>query len=295
MGLSHWANADRRAAYDAAYDASLGLWPIPYQHRDVDTAFGTTRVVTSGAEDGESIVLLHAASLSATQWYLQAADLGAVGRLYAADLMGDIGRSVQARAIHTRQDGADWLAGLLDGLGIERAVLVGSSFGGFHATNLAVLRPDRVRALVLLAPAATIRPFKLLANVMIRAGSLWPLPRTVKPGLRGMMQGSLPEARIVRQMELGVAGFRYDRRGLYPSQIGDDELAALGCPALLLVGDREMIYGAREAVDRAHALIGGVEAEIVPGVGHLLGMQRPDLVNARILTFLATRMTGDRS
>ena len=294
MGLSHWADAERRAAYEAAYDASLGLWPIPFERRDVETPFGTTHVVSSGVAEGDPIVLLHAASLSAAQWYLQAADLGATHRLHAADILGDIGRSIQARAIHTRQDGADWLAGLLDGLGVERAVFIGSSFGGFHATNLAVLRPERVRGLVLLAPAATIRPFKLAANLMIRTGSLWPLPSTVKPGLKGMMQGSLPHERIVRQMELGVAGFRYDRRGLYPSEIPDRELAGITCPTLVMVGDREMIYDPQRAVDRVRTLIPGAEAEIVPGVGHLLGMQRPDLVNVRLLAFLTSRVKGDR-
>jgi pimeloyl-ACP methyl ester carboxylesterase len=33
-------------------------------------------------------------------------------------------------------------------------------------------------------------------------------------------------------------------------------------------------------------LIPGVEADVIPGVGHLLGMQRPDIVNERILRFI---------
>lgn len=210
------------------------------------------------------------------------------------DITGDIGLSTQAAPIHTREEAAAWLAAVLDGLAVERAVLVGSSFGGFQSANLAVHHPERVRALVLLAPAATIRPFRLLANLMIRMGSLVPLPASVKPGLRAMMQGELPDQRIVRQMELGVAGFRYDRAGIYPSEIPDDELAAIQCPTLVLVGDKEMIYDAAEATGRARRLIPDAEAEVVPGVGHLLGMQRPDVVNRRVLAFLASRTTGSR-
>ena len=51
-----------------------------------------------------------------------------------------------------------------------------------------------------------------------------------------------------------------------------------------------MIYDARAAVERASRLIPTIDAEIVPGVGHLLGMQRPDVVNARIRTFLEARV-----
>jgi pimeloyl-ACP methyl ester carboxylesterase len=288
--LSHWARPEARLAYEAAYDAALELWPIEHESRSIETPFGTTHIVVSGPQDGEPVVLIHAASLSATQWHLQARDLGRDHRLYAVDIMGDIGLSTQARAIHSRVDAADWLASVVDGLGIQQAVVVGSSFGGFQATNLAVARPELIRALVLLAPAATVQPFRLLANLVIRAGSLVPLPISVRPGLRGMMSGTLPDERIVRQMETGVAGFRYDRKGIYPSEMDDADLSAIACPTLLLVGDQEMIYDADAAIERARRLIPNVEAEIVPGVGHLLGMQRPDIVNARMRSFLEDRV-----
>jgi pimeloyl-ACP methyl ester carboxylesterase len=289
MGLSHWTGVDARIAYEDAYREVLALWPIPYQSRMVATPFGQTHVVVSGAADGDPVVLIHAASLSATQWYLQATEMGASHRLYAVDIMGDIGLSTQSRLIQTRKEAAAWLAAVLDGLGVEQAIFVGSSFGGFQSANLAVHDPGRVRALVLLAPAATILRFKRLVNLIILAGSLVPLPASVKPALRGMMQGSLPDQRIVRQMELGVAGFRYAGSGVYPSEFPDGELAAIRCPTLVLVGAREMIYDPEQAVDRARRLIPGVQAEIVPGVGHLLGMQRPDIVNRRILLFLTDR------
>jgi pimeloyl-ACP methyl ester carboxylesterase len=110
------------------------------------------------------------------------------------------------------------------------------------------------------------------------------------------MDGDLPDERIVRQMEVGVAGFRYDRDGIFPSQIPDAELRRVACPTLVLVGDQEMIYDAAEATARARRLLPDVEAEIVPGVGHLLGVQRPEVVNPRLLAFLAERVgTGKRA
>jgi len=287
MARSHWSTARAADAYRAAYAHSLELWPIPFESRLVETPFGATHVVASGASTGDPIVLVHAASLSATQWHLQVRDLGASHPLFAVDIMGDIGLSTQTAPVHARQDAADWLDAVLDGLGIGRAILVGSSFGGFLSTNLAVRRGSRVRSLVLLAPAATIRPFTRLANLMIRTGSLVPLPWTVKPGLRGMMGGELPDLRIVAQMECGVAGFRYDRSGIYPSELPDRELAGLACPVQVLVGDQERIYDPVRAADRVRRLLPHARVEVMPDVGHLLGMQRPDLVNARILDFLA--------
>jgi pimeloyl-ACP methyl ester carboxylesterase len=288
MALSHWKDPDSRVAYERAYNASLSLWPLPVESRHVTTAYGDTHVLVSGAADGEPVVLIHAASLSAIQWYPQASDLGRTHRLFALDIMGDIGLSRQTAAIHSREDAAGWLVATLDALGIDRAIFVGSSFGGFQAANLAVHYPDRVRGLALLAPAATLRPFAFLANLFIRTGSLLPLPATVKPGLKGMMSGSLPDPRIVRQMELGVAGFRYDRAGIYPSALPDDELAGITCPTLVLLGDREMIYDPTAAAVRARAHIPGCSVAVIPGVGHLLGLQRPDIVNPRLSAFVAS-------
>jgi pimeloyl-ACP methyl ester carboxylesterase len=236
----------------------------------------------SGPSDADPLVLIHAASLSATQWYPQAAELASDHRVLAVDIMGDIGLSTQLRPIHSRVEAARWLAAVLDGLDVSRATFIGSSFGGFLATNLAVLDPERVAGLVLLAPAATFQPFRFAANLMIRTGSLLPLPFTVKPGLRGMMRGELPDERIVCQMETGVRGFRYDRAGIYPSEIPDAEVRSIDCPALLLVGDHEMIYDPDKAIGRARRLMAHVDARIVPGVGHLLGLQRPDLVTPLI-------------
>jgi pimeloyl-ACP methyl ester carboxylesterase len=290
MGISHWADAAHRDAYWETYRASLELWPIPQSSAYIETPYGQTHVLVSGATNRAPVVLLHAASLSATQWYLQSAALGAQFRLYAVDIMGDIGRSTQTRPIHSRADAAAWLSAVMDGLALDSAAFVGSSFGGFLSTNLAVLRPDRVRGLVLLAPAATLQPFFPLAKLVIRMGSLVPMRRTVRPALKAMMGGNLPDERLVRQMEIGVAGFRYDHRGIFPGEIPDAELQGLRCPTLALIGEQERIYDPRAAATRARRLICGADVELVPELGHLLGMQRPDLITPRIARFLETHL-----
>lgn len=296
MSISHWASPKARADYERAYAATLDeLWMTPRDTTFVPTPFGSTHAIVSGPAGGDPVVLIHAAGLSATQWYLQAAELAATHRVYAIDIMGDAGLSTQTRPIHSRADAASWLTGALDSLELERPVLMGSSFGSFHAANLAVAQPGRVRALVLLGPAATIKPFRLSAKLMIRAGSLVPMPFTVRPALRSMMGGGLPAEPFVHQMESGNAGFRYDRAGIFPSELPDRELAAVACPTILIVGDKEKIYDPVAGLERARRLIPKVETLLIPGVGHLPGMQRPDVVNARVRPFLDSVAANRRS
>jgi pimeloyl-ACP methyl ester carboxylesterase len=66
----------------------------------------------------------------------------------------------------------------------------------------------------------------------------------------------------------------------------DAELQGIGCPTLVFIGDRERIYDPEKATARARRLISGAEVELLPQLGHLPGMQRPDLVNPRIVSFL---------
>src|ERR1044072_8177586 len=121
MSISHWASSRAAAAYQAAYEEALRLWPTAYRTGFVETPFGRTHLVESGRPDGDPVVLIHAASLSATQWYLQAASLGADHRLLAIAILGDIGLSEQSAPMRTRRDAAEWLATTLEGLHVARA------------------------------------------------------------------------------------------------------------------------------------------------------------------------------
>ncbi len=59
--------------------------------------------------------------------------------------------------LHGSDDVTAWLDGLLDGLGIERAAVVGLSNGGFQAATYATDRPQRVERVASVAPAALYR------------------------------------------------------------------------------------------------------------------------------------------
>jgi pimeloyl-ACP methyl ester carboxylesterase len=84
-------------------------------------------------------------------------------------------------------------------------------------------------------------------------------------------------------------GFRYDRAGIYPCEIPDADLAALRHPTLLIVGDHERIFDPSAAVARARRLFGDIETELLPGVGHLPNLQRPEIVNQHVRRFLDLR------
>lgn len=103
---------------------------------------------------GPCVVLLHAGVCDRRSWYAAVQHLGGVGRLVAYDRRG-AGDSAPGRGAFRHVD--DLLA-VLDALGEEPAWLVGSSMGGQVAVDAALIAPDRVAGLLLLAPAISGAP-----------------------------------------------------------------------------------------------------------------------------------------
>src|ERR687894_2826224 len=104
---------------------------------------------TMGA--GEPLVLLHAGIADRRMWDRQFEALAERYRVVRFDRRG-FGRSPLTDGPYAHHED---LRGLLDGLGIERASLVGCSMGGAAAIDFALRYPERVRAMVLVGSAVS--------------------------------------------------------------------------------------------------------------------------------------------
>jgi pimeloyl-ACP methyl ester carboxylesterase len=162
--MSHLTSAfetpQGEAEYMAAYEATMRLWPVPYEATDLPSRFGSTHLVVCGPQDAAPLVLLHCFFTSLTSWAYNVADLSRDHRVSALDMMGQPSKSIPDEPIRTRAEMAEWLTGTLDALGIGQTDLVGYSYGGFAALNYAIQAPDRVKQLVLLAPAGGLVPLR---------------------------------------------------------------------------------------------------------------------------------------
>jgi pimeloyl-ACP methyl ester carboxylesterase len=155
---SIFKSPEAEAAYVANYDRALEKWPVPYETKYVSTAFGDTHMIVSGPEDGEPLILLHGGGVDANSMAPLAA-LAQSYRVYALDTIGFSGKSKAVKVIVDRATLAEWLTGVLDALNIEKAHMAGWSMGGFLTVNYALEKPERLKKIVLIAPAATFVPF----------------------------------------------------------------------------------------------------------------------------------------
>jgi pimeloyl-ACP methyl ester carboxylesterase len=104
----------------------------------------------AGDPAGRAVVLIHGFSSSTLVWsrvFLRLANEGL--RVIAVDLLGYGYSGKPRRGEYTIKAQARMIVGLLDRLGIERAHIVGSSYGGAVAATCALDYSDRLRKLVL--------------------------------------------------------------------------------------------------------------------------------------------------
>jgi pimeloyl-ACP methyl ester carboxylesterase len=245
------------------------------------------------AGTGGAVILLHAGIADRTMWDEHLPPLAAAGfRAVAVDLPG-FGDAPVATG-----EQAPWLDVLatMDTLEIDGATLVGSSFGGAVALRVALVAPERIRALALVsAPAPGLDPSAELLSAWeaeeaaLERGDLdgaveailtaWLQPGAA-PGLRDRIARSQHRA-LAKQADA-------DETPEAPDPL-DDAAAALvriTMPALVLVGEHDMedFHASAEVLARALSCDG---ARTIPGAGHLAPLEQPDAFLSALLEFLS--------
>lgn len=229
------------------------------------------------------VVLVHGAGMDHTVWALQDRALAHAGNaVLSVDLPG-----------HGRSDGvplpsiaalADWLAALLDGVGAERAAVVGHSMGALAALAFAARHPARARAIALLGAAAAMPVNEELRNAAITkpdaaAGMIvgWgfsadaALGGSATPGL--WLTGGATS--LLGRARPGVLAADLNACNDYAD--GPADVARVQCPALVIAGERDRMSPAKAGRDLAAQLPHGRIA-VLAGAGHMVMAERPDAV-----------------
>ncbi len=291
---SAFKSPDDKAAYLAAYDEAMESWPVPYEEAEVQSRFGTTYLVMSGPKTGPPLVLLHGFMTTVFLWSPNITDLSQNHRVYAIDIMGHRNRSLPHEPIRDLGDYIEWFTAILDELSLTRVDLMGQSFGGWLALNFAIKQPQRVRKLVLLSPAASLLP--LVKQFTLRAilSAFYPRHYWFNTWMRWMgldaHQGSTEVRLMLNLIWLGGKHLRTppDTMRVMPGVLSDEALQSLQVPVLLLLGEKEVIYDSTKAMARVRQLIPDLTGEIIPESSHDMSMNQYQIVDARILDFLAT-------
>jgi len=170
---------------------------------------------------------------------------------------------------------AEDLEGLMDALGIKQAILVGSSYGGFTALAMALRAPERVRAVV--AVEAPMMRYALQS-------------REGEQIARDFLATSAEPARAAFERGDDAAGVALLTGGIVGPMLDAEKLAGLAMPVMLVSGVETAPV--HDAIFKAvAAAMPQAQAFKVPGAGHSVSQQVPEVFNELVLDFLKSSLT----
>lgn len=256
-----------------------------------------TNLAYSDHGAGLPVIFLHAFPLNRGMWDGDiAALLGEQRyRLVSLDWRG-FGESDIPNDISTMELFADDVAGLMDLLGIEKAVLCGLSMGGYAAFAFLRKYPQRLSGLIL----ADTRPGADTPEARANRENVAQLAEAQGPGaiadlqvprlLSDYTRQHHPEVEIrVRQMiESATAqGISAASRGMARRSDSTDLLASIAFPTLVIAGEQDALISPAIAQGYA-AEIAGAQFVVIPQAGHLSNLEQPDVFVGAVSGFLRT-------
>jgi pimeloyl-ACP methyl ester carboxylesterase len=260
----------------------------------------------AGPQSGAPVVLVHGWP---QHWWMWRGLIGPLAdrgyRVIAPDLRGH-GWSSKPAGDYRKDVLMRDILGLLDRLGIERVRVVGHDWGAYIGLLAALRHPDRIERFVALAlphPWQKRRPSEIVTRGWYQVVLSAPVLGKLAIGRLGFTQVVLTKARargsftdeeletylsVTREPDAVEASMRMYRHFLLhelpPILSGSFDEERLSVPTRWIVGAQDPVSGNADEGYRRHA--DAMTLERVPGLGHFLPEEAPELVRERVLAFL---------
>jgi pimeloyl-ACP methyl ester carboxylesterase len=252
-------------------------------HVDVDGP-GPERPGGAAAPSGvtaPAILFTHGFSATSAMWAPQAERFSADHTVIRWDMRGhgDSEYPPDADAYSLELTLED-MAGLLDRVGADRAVLVGHSLGGYASLAFTLAHPERVSGLVLEDTGPGFRSDKARQGWNDYAEAT--AARLDQEGLSGL--GSSEEVGVARHRD--TSGLAHVARRVLTQRDAAviDGLPTIGVPTLVIVGSEDTAF--RAGSDYMATKIPGAKLVVVEGAGHAPNLTHPEVVNEALEVFL---------
>jgi pimeloyl-ACP methyl ester carboxylesterase len=232
---------------------------------------------------GFPILLSHGYSANGRMWAPQVEALCPRYRLISWDMRGH-GQTDSPERLDQYSEEltvAD-MHGLLEHLGISKAVVGGLSMGGYMSLAFYLRHPEMVRALVLsdTGPGYRKDEARETWNKMAEARAR----DFEERGLEALAGGA--EVRASALSHRSARGLALSARGMLAQCDSKviDSLPDIRVPTLIVVGENDQPFLA--ATDYMAAKIPGARKVVIEGAGHAANIEQADAFNAALLEFL---------
>jgi len=253
--------------------------------------------------EGKPVILLHGFGAAMWVWEKQIEALSKEYRVYVLDLIGH-GFSDRPKIPYRSETYIRFLKDFMDGIGVERATLVGNSMGGCLAWAMAALFPERVDKLILINSMPPdvldqIRNESFKTLVAIKDIPLLPyfvIASRNRESVKWILQWCVSDIKLITpeilDRQYRISSIEGTTWVLYSTFKNAEEakklkgyLSSILQPTLLIWGKRDFIFPIPVAESLQQA-ISGSKLQVIEKSSHIPMWEAPDEVNRAILDFL---------
>jgi len=257
---------------------------------------GEAKIYYEEMGNGSPLVMVHGGLLDHSMWDGQFSAFASSHRVVRYDARGHGLSKAPSGTFSHHED----LKELLDKIKVGKTAVMGLSLGGYIAVDFALAYPERVSALILVAPGLTgyeltSEPVKQHTELMNKAFMDKDLKMAVEYFQRAWTDGPArspekvnPDVREkLRQMAVGsIQSINLDSREIRLQPPAINRLAEIQVPTLAVVGDLDM-PDILEIVGLIEKNIPGAQKVVIKGVAHMVNMEKPEEFNRIVRDFLS--------
>lgn len=257
---------------------------------------------------GPPLVFIHGAWSSHNWWKEQVATFAQKYQVLAYDLRGH-GQSQSLIDNYEISFLAEDLIILLQNLGLKETVLIGWSLGGMISIACYLRHPQMIKGLILISTPAQCQPLwkrktwlsylraHLHLMVNLSAPRKYNFPQASFPNEKAFLEAELkkissPEinAEVWEWIKADLKNLTVNKywrisQNLWNWKISQEKLRTIYIPTLILAGEEDQIIPPA-ASKILHQTIPHSRFILIKEAGHLLPLEKPQLVNAYIAEFL---------
>jgi pimeloyl-ACP methyl ester carboxylesterase len=238
------------------YNQILSFFPLTKKY--ADTSYGKTFVLEAGSDDNPAMILLHGSCSNSAAWLGDMPVLAEKYHVFAVDILGEAGNSEENRL--DINEYSLWLNELLDVLGIDKAVIVGNSMGGWMALHFAAAYPSRTASLVLLAPSGIIPAKQAFLD---QTADITSDPKSAESVSDAVFGDEAIPKEVREFMNLIMENFN-PVTGALPV-LTDEGMRKLTMPVLLVAATKDVTMDTDKAAERLSKLVPHAKVTLLEG------------------------------
>lgn len=291
--VGHFVSVEGHTEFAKAYDEAMEDLPEPIESKKISTDFGEVQLYKFQENDtvGKTpVVLLPGKGSSTPMWEPNLRHFLEYRPVYTLDLLGEPGLSTETKRIETAEDQATWLKQVLEQLPESDIHLLGLSFGGWSAANVALKYPNKIQSLILVDPIYVFGPIPFKMIIASIPASVPLVPKPIRETMLSYISGGSEVDQSDPTANLIETGMRtYKSKLPMPEKITPEQLAELEMPVLGILAGESTMHHSEESyqtgvdslkdpdsemvifADASHAINGEYPEELVKTIEKFLG------------------------